>query len=128
MNAPLVSILIPCRNSAPWLEETLHSCLAQTHCNLEIILVDDASTDQSAELARRVASNDARLQVHTQAPGGACRARKRAFELSHGEYIQYLDADDLLHPNKIASQLDVMRRTGAKLSNGPWAILRELKG
>lgn len=110
MADPLVSILIPCRNAAPWIDATLRSALAQTWPHIEIILVDDGSTDDSLAIAQRHASP--RVQILAQANAGAGAARQRALDAAQGEYLQYLDADDLLDIDKIASQLTRLRATG----------------
>ena len=103
MSAPLVSILIPCHNAECYLRATVDSALAQTHPATEIILVDDGSTDQSPAIARAYESRGVRVLV--QSNRGASAARNAAFAASRGDWIQFLDADDLLHPNKIAAQL-----------------------
>lgn len=103
MSPPFVSILIPCYNAAPWLRATLDSCLAQTWPHCEIILVDDGSTDDSVALARAYESRGVR--VLTQANRGASAARNTARRAARGDYLQFLDADDLLAPEKIARQL-----------------------
>lgn len=100
---PLVSILIPCYNAAPWLSETLDSALAQSWFRTEIILVNDGSTDSSLATAQSYTSRGVR--VLSQLNRGASAARNRALSEARGDYIQYLDADDLLHPEKIARQL-----------------------
>ncbi len=106
MTQPLVSILIPCYNAEPWLAATLESALTQTHPATEIILVDDGSRDGSLELARSFA--DRGVRTVAQANAGASAARNRAFRESRGEFIQYLDADDLLSPGKIAAQVALL--------------------
>jgi glycosyltransferase involved in cell wall biosynthesis len=100
---PLVSILIPAYNAAPWIHESLSSAISQTWPNKEVIVVDDGSTDATFELARQFASRT--VKVVTQLNGGACAARNNALSLAQGHYIQWLDADDLLHPNKIERQM-----------------------
>ena len=105
--SPLVSILIPCSNAAPWLAATLDSALAQTHPRTEIIVVDDGSSDHSLAIARTFAPHGVR--VGTQPNAGASAARNHALRLSRGDYIQFLDADDLLTPDKIAAQLTALR-------------------
>jgi len=101
---PLVSILVPCYNAAPWLRATLESALAQADAGpLEIIVVDDGSRDDSVAIAREFEPRGVR--VHTQTNHGAAAARNAAYAVSRGEFIQYLDADDLLAPGKIAAQL-----------------------
>lgn len=100
---PLVSILIPAYNCQQWLPDTLRSALAQTWPNKEIIIVDDGSTDDTLAVARKLATPT--VTVITQKNQGAAAARNRAFAASRGDYIQWLDADDLLAPDKIARQM-----------------------
>jgi glycosyltransferase involved in cell wall biosynthesis len=100
---PLVSILIPAYNAQEWIADTIRSALAQTWARKEVIVVDDGSTDETLEVAQRFASKTVR--VVTQANQGAAAARNKAFALSQGGFIQWLDADDLLSPNKISAQM-----------------------
>lgn len=102
---PLVSILIPAYNAERWLADTIQSALAQTWPRKEIIIVDDGSRDQTLGAARQFASKN--VSVVTQENQGAAAARNKAFELCQGDYIQWLDADDLLAPDKIARQMEV---------------------
>ena len=95
--SPKVSILIPCYNSERFVAETLDSCLAQTYRNIEIIVVDDGSTDNSFAIAKSFESNI--IKVYRQDNSGACAARNYAFRKSSGEYIVYLDADDIINPS-----------------------------
>ena len=100
---PLVSILIPAYNSERWLTETLSSATAQTWQHKEIIVVDDGSRDNTFEIAKRFEADN--VKVVKQANGGAPAARNAALRLAQGDYIQWLDADDVLHPEKIERQL-----------------------
>lgn len=104
----LVSVLIAAYNAERWLGETLDSVLAQTHPNLEIIVVDDGSTDGTLGLARRY--QDRGVRVIHQSNAGAPVARNRAFAASNGELIQFLDADDLLAPRKLEHQVSRLAR------------------
>jgi glycosyltransferase involved in cell wall biosynthesis len=104
---PLVSILIPAFNAESWIAETIESALAQSWEPKEIIVIDDGSTDRTAAIARQFTSKV--MTVVTQPNQGAAAARNKAFSLSQGEYIQWLDADDLLAPDKIAKQMEVLR-------------------
>lgn len=104
MSAPLVSILIPCHNAARWLAATLESALAQTWPDKEIIVVDDGSTDDSLAVARGFEVRGVR--VISQPNRGAAAARNTALRAAHGDFFQFLDADDLLHPEKIARQME----------------------
>src|SRR5436189_41615 len=99
---PLVSILIPAFDAQEWLADTIKSATRQTWPRKEIIVVDDGSRDHTLSIARQFASKE--LSVVTQANQGAAAARNRAFSICQGDYIQWLDADDLLAPDKIARQ------------------------
>jgi glycosyltransferase involved in cell wall biosynthesis len=100
---PLVSILIPAFNKEEWIAQTLRSAVAQTWLRKEIIVVDDGSTDRTLEIATRFQA--AGVRVVTQQNTGAAAARNHALALSSGDYVQWLDADDLLAPDKIARQV-----------------------
>ena len=104
-DAPLVSVIIPCYNGSRFLAEAIESVLAQAHENLELIVVDDGSTDDSLEIVRgfgdRVRSEPL---PHNQ---GVNFARNRGVEVARGEFLQFLDSDDLLRPEKIARSLEV---------------------
>jgi glycosyltransferase involved in cell wall biosynthesis len=103
MTDPLVSVLIPCFNAARYIGETLECVFRQTWPEIEIIVVDDGSTDDSADVIRRFARSNL---VHVECKNrGAAVSRNEAFERSRGAFIQYLDADDLISPNKVALQV-----------------------
>ncbi|MEO0835337.1 MAG: glycosyltransferase [Cyanobacteria bacterium J06642_3] len=102
MNQPLVSVIIPCFNAEQFLSEAIESILAQTYPRIEIIVIDDGSTDGSLEIIK---SYGDRLIWRTGANKGGNYARNLGFTLSQGDYIQYLDADDYLLPEKIAKQV-----------------------
>jgi len=109
---PLVSILIPAFNAQEWISDTLGSAIAQTWERKEIIVVDDGSSDQTVTVARQFESQGVR--VIPQKNQGAAAARNTALSLSKGDYIQWLDADDLLAPDKIARQMEVLDRCRSK--------------
>jgi glycosyltransferase involved in cell wall biosynthesis len=117
---PLVSILIPAYNSQDWIRYSLCSALAQTWERIEIIVVDDGSTDQTLAVAREFEADGVR--VVTQQNQGAAAARNKAFSLSRGDYIQWLDADDLLAPDKIARQMEALEQCGSwrTVASGAW--------
>ena len=109
---PLVSILIPAYNAEKWIADTIRSALGQTWPKREIVIVNDGSRDQTLAIARRFASKG--LAVISQENQGASVARNKAFEYCQGEYIQWLDADDLLAPDKIARQMAAAEKLGSK--------------
>lgn len=117
---PLVSILIPCYNAESWLAQTIESALAQTWPNKEIIVVDDGSTDGSLSIARTYEAKN--VKIISQANKGASSARNRALGVAKGEFIQYLDADDLLAPDKIERQMDALKESPKGLiASSEWA-------
>lgn len=122
MRPPLVSILTPCYNVAPWLEAAVASVRAQTWRRYEIILVDDGSTDNTLAIANRLAGPD--LKVLHQPNGGQCSAFNVAFRQAQGDFIEYFDADDLLHPRKLEVQLARLATLPLGwVASGAWARL-----
>jgi polysaccharide transporter, PST family len=117
----LVSILIPAYNSQDWIASAIRSALGQTWKNKEIIVVDDGSTDQTMAVARQFESSGVRIV--SQSNQGASAARNAAYALSRGDYIQWLDADDILAPDKIAQQMDALGKIGSSqiLLSSSWA-------
>lgn len=118
---PLVSILITAYNAEEFLAETLESAVGQSWPRREIILVDDGSHDGTADVARRFKSRG--VTVISRENGGLSAGVNTAYEHCHGDYIQYLDADDLLAPDKIETQLSALREGDSKrlLLSSPWA-------
>ncbi len=102
---PQVSILIPCYNAERWVAQAIESALAQSWAEKEIIVVDDGSTDRSLEVIKRF---DGRIRWESGPNHGGNVARNRLLELARGEWVQYLDADDYLLPDKIAEQMEFL--------------------
>jgi cellulose synthase/poly-beta-1,6-N-acetylglucosamine synthase-like glycosyltransferase len=112
-----VSIIIPCFNAERYLETTLVSALSQTTPPLEVIVVDDHSTDGS----RAIAAAHSPQVILLDNPGkGASAARNTGTHHAHGEFLQYLDADDLLEPHAIGSKMRILEETGADVAVGDW--------
>ena len=118
---PLVSILTPAYNAERWIASTIQSAIGQTWTRKEIIIVDDGSTDRTAELARQFASKE--VKVVSTPNQGAAAARNHALQLSQGDFVQWLDADDLVSPDKIERQLGALGELDGKrtLLSSPWA-------
>jgi glycosyltransferase involved in cell wall biosynthesis len=102
---PLVSILIPCYNAEHWVAQAIESALRQTWPEKEVIVVDDGSTDGSLAIIQGFGD---RVHWETGPNRGGNVARNRLLELAHGEWLQYLDADDWLLPEKVAQQIEFL--------------------
>jgi|YNPNPStandDraft_1061719.scaffolds.fasta_scaffold02918_6 glycosyltransferase involved in cell wall biosynthesis len=122
MRQALVSVLVPCYNAGRWVGETLDSVLAQTYRPLEIIVVDDGSTDDSAAVLERYAKQG--VTVIRQENRGQTAALNRALELARGDFVQYLDADDLLHPAKVELQVARLQNRTRAVAMAEWARFR----
>jgi hypothetical protein len=123
---PLVSVVMPCFNPGPMLRPALRSVIEQTHPDIEIVFVDNNSTDGSAEAAREIAAAAARpFQFARCAAQGANHARNAGYALARGAFIQWMDADDRLDPDKIALQVAALERNaGDDIAYGDWTSRR----
>lgn len=114
---PLVSILIPCYNAERWVAQAIESALAQTWPEKEVIVVDDGSTDGSLDVIKRF---DGRIRWETGPNRGGNIARNRLLELARGEWVQYVDADDYLLQDKVATQIRWLSgKPGVEVVYGP---------
>jgi glycosyltransferase involved in cell wall biosynthesis len=121
---PLVSIVIPCRNGAAWLGAAIESGLGQSWKHLEIIVVDDASTDDSRDVAARY--RDRGVVALDCARRGAAAARNAGLQRARGDFIQFLDADDVLDADKIRAQIERLADAPAgAVASGAWARFRQ---
>jgi glycosyltransferase involved in cell wall biosynthesis len=117
---PRVSIIIPCRNGAKWLGEAIESCLGQSWPNLQIIVVDNGSSDGSLALAKRYETRGITVLACEQA--GASAARNVGLKHADGDLIQFLDADDLLDADKIRRQVERLNTAPAgSVASSAWA-------
>jgi glycosyltransferase involved in cell wall biosynthesis len=112
MYTPLVSIIIPVYNCENYIDETINSALYQEYPNIEIIIVDDGSTDKSLSIAKKYEGQRDLKLIHQQNAGEAV-ARNTGLYYANGEWIQFLDADDLISKDKISSQIELIRKYGS---------------
>lgn len=113
----LISVIIPAYNAESYLSRSVESVCAQTHEDLELILIDDGSTDQTRAIVDSLASKDSRIKVIHQSNRGVSFARNRGIEEAQGEFIQFLDADDTMEPASLRTLL-----TAAKKDNSDFAM------
>jgi glycosyltransferase involved in cell wall biosynthesis len=107
-----VSVIIPAYNAAATVERTISSVLNQTYSDLEVLVVDDGSTDETAVLVQRMADEDRRIRLLQKANGGLASARNYGIAHATGEFIAPVDADDLWHREKIRKQVALMQARG----------------
>lgn len=116
MSVPLVSVIVPVYNTAERLNECLKSLQNQDLKEVEFILIDDGSTDDSLAICRAFAAKDARFRVLTGPNGGVCVARNRGLEAARGEWIAFCDSDDRVQPAIYTTLLDLARRENVDLA------------
>lgn len=112
----LVSVIVPVYNVRPYLEESLESVVSQTYQNLEILVIDDGSTDGSGEICDRFAENDSRIRVVHQENKGLGAARNVGLDLASGQVVSFLDSDDAFLPSAIEKALNAMIVTHADIT------------
>jgi glycosyltransferase involved in cell wall biosynthesis len=111
----LVSVVVPAFNAARTIGETLDSVLAQTYKNLEVLVVDDGSTDATSSIVRDYARRDPRVMLVNKPNAGVASARNYGLAVCHGDYVAPIDADDVWHPTKIEKQMAIMLNGGPDL-------------
>jgi glycosyltransferase involved in cell wall biosynthesis len=109
-DAPAVSVVVPAHNSASFIGASIRSALRQTFADLEVIVVDDGSRDDTVEIVRGCAHVDPRLRVIEQPNAGVVAARNHGLDVARGRWIAFLDSDDLWHPEKLAAQVSALRK------------------
>jgi glycosyltransferase involved in cell wall biosynthesis len=115
-----VSVIIPCYNAEPFVGEAIESVLAQTHDSVELIVVDDGSTDRSLDVIRSFGDD---VQVIAQENHGACHARNRGAETAEGAYLMFMDADDVIGPTTIQALRDAIGERDDALARCSWERL-----
>lgn len=111
LKTPLVSVIIPAYNAEKFIAKTLESVLSQTYQKLEILVVDDGSTDTTAEIVNFFAQKDSRIILLQQSNAGVAAARNLAIEKSQGEYIAPIDADDIWYPQNLEKQIECLTKS-----------------
>ena len=105
---PLVSVVVPAYNAAATIERTLSSVVRQTYTNIEVLVVDDGSNDDSCSIVNRFVEGDPRVRLIRKANGGVASARNMGVEAAKGEFVALIDADDLWHPTRVARHVGAL--------------------
>lgn len=123
MSKPRVSVLIPCHNAGPYIGFALESILAQTWPEVEIIVVNDNSTDSSEQVLSSFVNRG--VKVITSSFGQAARARNRAAREATGDYLKFFDADDLMSPGMLSNQVERLSKYPDCVASAKWGRFRE---
>ena len=125
---PIVSVIVPVYNSEDTLKDTLKSATSQSYTNLEILVCDDASKDDSYQVLKELAELDERITVFVNRNNlGAGKTRDRLLKHVRGEFIAFLDSDDVWYPNKISNQINYMTKYGIDVCASDYHIINEEK-
>lgn len=125
MKTGKVSVVMPCFNSAAFMHDSIESVLAQTYDNIELLLVDNGSFDQTVDIARQYCAQDARVRLLHCQQKGAAHARNFGIDVADGQYIAFLDSDDLWERNKLEVQLGCMRSYQAAFCWSSYFVIDE---
>ena len=126
MNEGLVSVIMPTFNAGKFLADSIDSILAQTYTNLELLITDDCSTDDTIAILQRYAKKDPRVKVEVlESNSGAGIARNRSIERAEGRYIAFCDCDDRWFPDKLEKQLQHMKKHDCALCSSSYLICNE---
>ena len=117
METALISVIVPVYNVAQYLEKSIASIQQQTYKNLEIILVNDGATDESGRLCEQIAEQDERVLVYHKENEGLSQARNDGLKQAHGDYVIFIDSDDYIHPEMIASLYQQLVKEDADVSS-----------
>lgn len=126
-NAPItVSVIMPAYNATAYIEEAIRSVMKQTFSHWELIVIDDASTDDTCAAVQRLMAEDSRIRlVQNPTNMGVARTRNHGFEICRGEYVALLDCDDIWCPNKLEAQLALAAESGADILYCSYGIVDE---
>lgn len=121
---PFVSVVMPAYNAAEYIEEAVMSVRNQTWEYWELLVIDDGSTDTTSQIMEKMAAEDSRISyIKNEENMGVARTRNRGMDLCKGDYIAFLDSDDIWHPEKLEKQIKCMEENRADLSYTSYALI-----
>ncbi len=118
VDSNMVSVIVPAYNSERYIKDCIDSILSSTHQNIEIIVVNDGSTDNTGDVIENYYSDESRVILINKANGGVCSARNAGLDLARGEYIMFVDSDDMIYSNTIEILLKYMGADSADIVIG----------
>ena len=125
-NRPLVSVIMPAYNAEKYIAEAIESVISQTYANWELFVLDDCSTDRTAEIAEGFAETDSRIRLLKNPQNmGVANTRNRGFDLARGEWIALLDSDDVWRSDKLEKQLALAKESGAEVIYCSYSMVDE---
>ncbi len=123
-SAPLVSVIMPAYNAAPFIEEAISSVVNQTVTDWELLVIDDGSCDGTPEIVTKLAENDPRISlIINEENMGCAKTRNRGINIASGQYIAFLDSDDVWHPEKLERQIKKMQESGVEICYCSYGII-----
>lgn len=122
----MISVIVPVYNVEPYLRECIDSILAQTYTDFELILVDDGSPDKCGEICDEYAAKDSRIRVIHQENGGLSAARNAGLDIAQGEYVTFVDSDDVVHPNYLSCLHEAILQNNAEIVIGRFLRFTEV--
>ena len=126
LKSPLVSIVMPAYNCESYIELAIRSVIEQTYKNWELFVIDDGSTDATSSIVKKLSKEDHRVKlINNPSNMGVAKTRNKGFELSSGEYVALLDADDVWRSTKLEKQLELAEKTGADIIYCSYGIIDE---
>ena len=123
----MISVIVPSYNVAPYLQRCVDSLISQTYSNLEIILVDDGSTDDTGELCDKIAESDSRIKVIHKENGGLSDARNAGIDIATGEFYSFIDGDDFIEPDTYEVMMKEMENPRVSIAAGG-VIVTDVQG
>lgn len=123
---PKVCVIMPSYNAEKYIAEAIKSVMEQSYKNWKLLILDDGSSDRTVEIARGIADNDSRITVYQNPCNqGVAMTRNRGIELAEGEWIAFIDSDDMWHREKLEKQLEMSEKTGASILYSSYALVTE---
>ena len=122
-NQPLISVIMPCYNMASYISDSIKSVVAQTYPHWELLIVDDASTDETVKIIESYSQTDSRIRFAIKKQNsGIADTRNQCIQMAQGQFLAFLDADDIWHPEKLEKQLGFMmeKNVGFTYSTYDW--------